>query len=232
MVYRRLDSDQVVATISRLRARIVERFPESGLARVCGELEQLARANTERARKLTLPNWRLRIGLGLLVVSGLSLLAFVVRALATNETTTDLFGRLQGLEAVFNIVVLVGAGVLFLTSYEGRAKRTRALADLHELRSIIHVIDMHQLTKDPTVVAGEAKTNTSPDRTLGPFELARYLDYCSEMLSLTSKLAALYAQSSSDPIVIDAVNDLERLTAELGQGIWQKITLIRASPTG
>ena len=38
-----------------------------------------------------------------------------------------------------------------------------------------------------------------------PFELTRYLDYCSEMLSLTAKIAALYAQSSSDAVVIDAV---------------------------
>jgi hypothetical protein len=34
---------------------------------------------------------------------------------------------------------------------------------------------------------------------MSPFELTRYLDYCSEMLSLTSKLAAVYAQNLPDP---------------------------------
>lgn len=230
-MYRTLDSDKIVATIATLHARIVARFPASGLARVCAELELIARANTERARRLALPNWRLRYGIGALLVSGAVLLLFVARAIVTTEATKDLFGRLQGIEAVFNITVLVGAGVLFLVTIEGRAKRTRALADMHELRSIVHVIDMHQLTKDPTVIPGDVPlTPASPSHDLGPFELSRYLDYCSEMLSLTAKVAALYAQSSSDPIVIDAVNDLERLTTNLRQGIWQKITLIRAEP--
>jgi hypothetical protein len=49
------------------------------------------------------------------------------------------------------------------------------------------------------------------------------------MLSLTSKLAALYAQNLPDPVIIDAVNDIERLTTNLSQKIWQKITILDAS---
>ena len=64
---------------------------------------------------------------------------------------------------------------------------------------------------------------------MSSFELTRYLDYCSEMLSLTSKLAALYAQNLPDPVVIDAVNEIESLTTNLSQKIWQKITLVSAS---
>ncbi len=232
-MYRTLDSSKIVETITTLHGRIVARFPESGLGRVCAEIESLAQANTERARKLALPNWRLRLGVGALLLLGALLLGLVVSAIATKQATPDMFGRLQGLEAVVNITVLVGAGTLFLVTIEGRAKRTRALEDLHELRSIVHVIDMHQLTKDPTLVSSASSTppaGSRPSRHLGAFELTRYLDYCSEMLSLTAKVAALYAQSSTDPIVIDAVNDLERLTTNLRQGIWQKITLLRAVP--
>ena len=47
---------------------------------------------------------------------------------------------------------------------------------------------------------------------MGRHELMRYLDYCSEMLSLTNKLAALYAQNLPDSVVIDTVNDIEELT--------------------
>ena len=43
--------------------------------------------------------------------------------------------------------------------------------------------------------------------------MTRYLDYCSEMLSLTSKVAALYAQAFPDPVVTDAVSDIERITS-------------------
>src|SRR5262249_58277259 len=127
---------------------------------------------------------------------------------------SEIFSILQGIDAAANIVVLVGAALFFLITLETRHKRSRSLRDLHALRSIAHVIDMHQLTKDPSVlIAGASATSTesSPERTMTSFELTRYLNYCSEMLSLTSKLAALYAQHLPDPVVIEAVNDIEEL---------------------
>lgn len=70
-------------------------------------------------------------------------------------------------------------------------------------------------------------TPSSPERHLSRAELRRYLDYCSELLSLTSKLAALYAQSVDDPVVLDAVNGIQTLTTGLSAKVWQKIALIR-----
>ena len=65
------------------------------------------------------------------------------------------------------------------------------------------------------------------------FELTRYLDYCAETLSLSGKVAALYAQSSRDPVVIAAVNDIESLTSNMSAKIWQKILIVRQCvPTG
>ena len=58
------------------------------------------------------------------------------------------------------------------------------------------------------------------------YELVRYLSYCSEMLSLASKAAAVYGEKIHDPAVVDAVGDIERLTTNLSQKIWQKITLV------
>ena len=84
----------------------------------------------------------------------------------------------------------------------------------HELRSIIYVIVMHQLTKDP-VMFGAKRTKASPDHKLSPFELVRYLDYCSEMLSLSGKLAVLYAQDFNHPNVIEAASDIEQLPTNL-----------------
>jgi hypothetical protein len=59
-----------------------------------------------------------------------------------------------------------------------------------------------------------------------PFELNRYLDYCSDGLAMISKIAALYVQSFQDPIVLDAVDDVEDLTAGFSRKIWQKITIL------
>ena len=87
---------------------------------------------------------------------------------------------------------------------------------------------MHQLTKDPSMgVNVGSDTPSSPRRTLTRFELTRYLDYCSEMLSLTSKVAALYAQALPDPVVTDAVSDIERIASGLSQKIWQKIMILQ-----
>ena len=59
--------------------------------------------------------------------------------------------------------------------------------------------------------------------------LARYLDYCSELLSLSSKIAALHMQYMNDSVVLDAVNDIETLAASLSNSIWQKIMILDAT---
>lgn len=226
-MYRTLDPDKIVATLDQLVARISERFPGTGLARVCTELKLVAGESQARTAQLAKPNIALRSLSGLVVLAGLVALIYVARQVKVQSATTELFGMMQGIEATVNLLIVVGAAVLFLSTLEGRAKRTSALADLYRLRSIVHVIDMHQLTKDPGAALHPADdTASSPRRIRNAQELVRYLDYCSEMLSLSSKVAALYAQSTTDAQVIDAVNELERLTTNLSQKIWQKINIV------
>ena len=94
-----------------------------------------------------------------------------------------------------------------------------------------HIVDMHQLTKDPEhLLVPEMRTPSSPDRQFTRFELSRYLDYCTELLSLASKLAALHAQCVNDPVVLDAVNDIEVLASNLSNKIWQKIMILDTMP--
>ena len=61
---------------------------------------------------------------------------------------------------------------------------------------------------------------------MSSFELRRYLDYCTEMLSLTGKLAAVYVQNFDDEVALAAVNEVEALTTGLAGKIWQKITIL------
>lgn len=226
-MYRTLDPDKIVATLEQLERRISERFGGAGLVKVCAELTNIARESRARTARLARPNVALRTLSALIVVAGAAALIYVARDINVRAANTELFGMLQGIEATVNLLIVVGAAVLFLTTLESRAKRHSALSDLHELRSIVHVIDMHQLTKDPSAVLRPADaTASSPQRIMNAAELARYLDYCSEMLSLSSKVAALYAQSATDAQVIETVNDIERLTTNLSQKIWQKITII------
>jgi hypothetical protein len=64
---------------------------------------------------------------------------------------------------------------------------------------------------------------------MSELELLRYLDYCSEMLSLTGKLAALYMQDMRDPVIIETVTEIEDLTTSLSRKIWQKIVILQQS---
>jgi hypothetical protein len=237
-MYRTLDPAQIVTSLERLTHRIDERFPGAGLAAVCTELTEIAEQTTARVEKISRPAVFTRVLIAALLLVGFLALALIIRLIVlSTKTSDDLFGVLQGIEATFNITVLISAATYFLVSLEKRQKRRRALKALHELRSIIHVIDMHQLTKDPAMAVSVSQampqsspkpqtTPSSPDRTLTLFELSRYLDYCSEMLSLTAKIAVLYAQSLPSPTIIEVVNDIERTTASLSQKIWQKINIV------
>ena len=143
------------------------------------------------------------------------------------NSAPDFFNLLQLLEAGLNDLVFIGAAIFFLFTLESRLKRRRVLKALHELRSLAHIVDIHQLTKDPErlLQAGQ-DTASSPKRTMSQFELSRYLDYCSEMLSLIGKVAALYVQRFDDPVVLSAVDEVEDLTTGLSRKIWQKITVL------
>ncbi|HWA01681.1 MAG TPA: hypothetical protein VG841_15340 [Caulobacterales bacterium] len=219
-MYQSLDSNRIVTTIERVKERIDERFPGSGLGKVCAELVDTARYTAQRATELAAPTWPLRAGVGALIVLGVAAQAEAIRYLHIERAEADV-GLLQSLEAAVNLLILFGGAVWFLVTLEARLKRSRALAELHKLRSLAHVVDMHQLSKDPAILM---------DETRGPhmkrFDLTRYLDHCSDLLSLIGKLAALYADRMSDDAVIGAVREIEYLTTDLARKVWQKITII------
>ena len=166
--YRALDPDKVIDTIRRAAQRISERFPGAGLGGVCAELLTLARENSAGREGISGRNMPLRVGILVLLAAGAAGLAWIVSLFYVfPRSAENVYTVLQGIEAAANLVVLMGAAVLFLIPIEERLKRRAALKALHELRSIVHVIDMHQLTKDPSaVVSVGGKTASSPARTL------------------------------------------------------------------
>ena len=138
------------------------------------------------------------------------------------RSTLDL---LPLIETVINDVVFAGIAVFFLYSFPERVQRGRLLNLLHQLRSTAHIIDMHQLTKDPE----QLKRSFVPSAKSKPLELnrdemERYLDYCSELLALVGKTAALCAEESRDSVILETVSTIETLTVGLSRKIWQKIS--------
>ena len=225
--FKLLRTDRIIDTVVTLHQRLTKRFPEASLTKLCEDLVTVSRLAQQRADEFRNPLIGLRVLSAVFVITILICTGAVIAALRNNTGELQLIEFIQVLEAGINDVVLIGAAIFFVVTLEVRAKRKRALEAIHELRSIAHIIDMHQLTKDPLYVVSEGKVHSrDTERPMTPFELSRYLDYCSEMLSLCGKVAAVYVQEFSDSVVIAAVNEIEDLTTGLSRKIWQKVLIL------
>lgn len=229
--YSQLDASLITRTLEETRDRIGERFPESNLRRVAEQLLGVSRETVECVEYLSRPNWALRTA-GAVAIVALLALAVLAAGLTLRAPVDMTFSDVvQTIEAGVNDIVFFGIAVFFVMTIEIRVKRRRALAMLHQLRSLAHIVDMHQLTKDPerlmSARAGGAPVD-HPQPTTG-IDLAKYLDFCSELLSLTSKIAALLVQRFDDSVVLAGVNEIEGLTTGLSGKIWQKITILERS---
>ena len=224
----------IIAHLQILCQRIKERFPESGLNRIAGQMLTLSSEAEHRAAEIAAPRIGLRVAVSVLAGTLVIVMLLAIgkaRLPATPFTVTQL---VEILDASFNVIVLLGGALLFLVTVERRLKRRSALAAIHELRMLAHVVDMLQLTKDPHRVIRPAYANTaaSPRVEMTAFELSRYLDYCSELSSLIAKLAALYLANSDDEAVIAAVSDVETLTTGLSRKVWQKLMILHTGAPG
>lgn len=226
-LYRRLNSEKILSTSEKLHQRVEERFPQWGLSQVCAELDTVTREAKANIEEINRPNYYLRAGIVAMLIL---VVALGVNAWASIDMSSPAFTLtdvLQLLESGIQDLVFFGAGIYFLISIENRTRRNHTLDKLNELRSLAHVIDMHQLTKDPErTLNPKFDTESSPRTQMTIFELSRYLDYCSEMLSVIGKVAALYVQDFDDQVALTAVNEIETLASGLSHKIWQKIMII------
>ncbi len=225
--YRRLDPVEIIKSIDLLCRRISERFPHSGLSRVACDALDIAETAKVKAEQIGRPNYFLRVLIGLVIgVFSVGLLQIILK-IGLPFQCSGFSEFMQIVEAGISNIVFIGAGVVSLVTVENKLKRNRAVLLMSELRALAHVVDMHQLTKDPDCVFDQKhKTPSSPERNMSAFELTRYLDYCSELLSLISKIASVYVQNYDDPVVVETGNDIESLTTGLSRKIWQKIMIV------
>lgn len=230
-MYQELRLDRILETLRTLQGRIDGRFPGAGLGRVAGELATVGETTAPLLEKVRRPNLYMRAGVALVILLLIAVMISLVMQFRGLRADIDGFSSLlQTIESGIQDVVFLGAAIYFLATIEGRLKRKTVLENLHRLRSIVHIIDMHQLTKDPEqVLSPGLMRGASGGRDMSRFELVRYLDYCSDLLSICSKMAALHVQYVNDPVVLDAVNDVEVLASDLSSRIWQKIVILDTS---
>ncbi len=228
-IYRTLKPEKIIETQRLLRERIARRFPGSGLSGVAAELQTVAEEAAVRAEKIRKPNISLRISVALLLLSALASVFMMARSLQVRADLWEVMNLVQFIEAGLGAIVFLSVAVLFLMTLELRLKRSRALAAIHELRAIAHVVDMHQVAKHPDglIHRGGPAVSPSPLRTTKTlFELNRYLNYCTELLAIISKVAAIYIQGFPDANSVAAVDQIETLCSGLSQKISQKIIVL------
>jgi hypothetical protein len=231
-----LDATKITLTSELLEQRITERFPDSGLLQVVRTISVISKQSEKEAMSLAKPIYWIRFLLilffGSLIATLFSLFGDVIFELKETKLSKIQFNTIQDILQIFessiNNIVFIFIAFWSLINLEDKWKRNRAIKSLHRLRSLAHIVDMHQLTKDPEVVITQnyQTTASSPKRMMTAFELTRYLDYCSEALSLISKIAALHIQYFDDSETLAAVSDVEILTDGLSRKIWQKINIL------
>lgn len=223
-----LEPDQIIETLTLLGTRIQSRFPNAGLNDSQRRLLSIARRAMRRAEAIAQPLIALRIGIGVLVLILLTAPVLATLSLETPRETLNLYAAFELVDHVARNVALIAVGVFFLLTLESRIKRTRVLKATRELRNIAHIIDMHQLSKDPDHALRERQP---AGRAQSVYEMSRYLEYCNELLALTGKIAAVYVQKFDDEGSLQAVNEIESLTAGMSQKIWQKILILYQETT-
>ncbi len=222
-----LDYYKIIVTLERLEKRISDRFPDSGLRLVINDFLIIAKESKKNIEWISKPHLTLRFFSYFVICIAIGGIFFSFTQIDFNNDVKTLSIIITTSEALFNELVLIGAAIFFMITIETRVKRHKASKFLNELRVIAHVIDMHQLTKDPGMHEDHGNnTQNSPNRELDTFELQRYLDYCSEAFSLIGKVAALYAQSLPTEVVVKTVNEIEDLSSGLSRKVWQKLIIL------
>jgi hypothetical protein len=228
MQYQTLKPERILETQRQLARRIAARFPGSGLSEVAGELVSMAEEAAVRAEKIRRPNLPLRAAVTLLLLGGLALGVWAATLLEIKPEQRQAMNLFEFVGGALRSSVFLGAVILFLITLEIRLKRRRALAALHEVRAMAHVVDIHQVAKDPEMFLQRGPgVSEGPDQTTKTlFDLNRYLHYCNELLAILSKIAALYVQEFPDAPTVSAVDQVESLCSGLSQKIWQKIMIL------
>lgn len=228
-----LDAASVRATVVRLDTRIRARFPTRNLTRLPGQLieviDHLAqRQDVWRTRRRWLVT-TCRVGIAL-VIAGF-VYALVLIALQSSAAGEPLgWDWLTVFESLVNDAVFAGVAIYFLWALPERLQRHGDLATLQRLRSVAHVVDMHQLTKDPERLRSDfSSTTATVPLGMTAIELANYLDYCSELLSMIGKTAALFGEHTDDRTTLATIAGIEDLTNNLSGKIWTKISLLPAA---
>jgi len=231
-MFEQLQPDKILTTVRRLHVRIRQHFPDAGLTMVAAEFTNVVEGADARIREIYAKSLWLR---AVVVCFLAAIVALVVWFLLTwvedrshsLEVAKDVGGLVQAFESFLGAAFFLSAGAVSVATLERRRIRSRVVRAIQELRAMAHIVDLHQLQKDPEQFLVEREVGDAHKHVeLSVFQMARYLDYCTEILSLVGNVAVIYAQPSNDPTVHEAADDLQQLAGNLANKMWQKIMIL------
>ncbi len=182
MKFSTLNPDRLKETQRKLAERIAKRFPTSGLSKVAAELVGMVEEAGGRSAAIRRPNWPLRAGVVLLCLGALGLGLRLATSLEVKTNLKDAMSLFAVVDAALRTCFFIGAAVLFLVSLEIRLKRRRALAALHELRAMAHVVEMHQIAKAPEGLLNALATGADISGQTTTWPLTKTTTCCADAL--------------------------------------------------
>jgi hypothetical protein len=220
-----IEHKKIEDALLNISNRIGARFPNSNLYTLSKELKKTLDSINSKIIEVAKPKWSIRIVLTSFVILSVFLIFLFIKFFIKKNHDSDIYNIIQGVEAALNSFVLIGASFYFMFKLEERMKEKVILKQINNLRMHIHMIDMYQLGKDP-LANPEMSTNFSNKNKLSNFEMGRYFNYCCELLSITSKMAVLFANENSSERISEAIYEIEILSSTLNRKIWQKIAML------
>jgi hypothetical protein len=207
---RKLRPDKLIATSLELATWIRKEHPSAHLSDVADDVYALTTEAVAKAERIRRPMYWLR----LLLTLAFAGLAYGVYWHYTHHSEKEFMDLLNSLKP---LGVFAGSAVIFVITLETRVKRWKALKAIHELQSVVHIIDMHQLGKDPMI----EKFRDDPDGV--EVKMEQYLHCCTALIAIVSKIGQLYLDHFYDASATTAVNEFEAVATGTSQKIWSKI---------
>jgi len=217
----RLEPSRLIEAAERLDQAVRERLPNTHLAKLSGEILTIARETARRVKEAQRPIFRIRILSALALGTAVVGIVFIARHVQYRAEVENVSEVLEGIDAGFNILILLGGMLLYLTTLESRIKKRRVMENLHELKELLHLVDMNQLAHPPQLFA-----NTSTDPTQAVGRDSFYLIAHIRMFSLIGNLAAAYSQNVKDDSVLRMAGHIETMASGYTEKLWEMSNLL------
>ena len=224
----KLDPDKLCNAIQKLQRLVKKRFPKSTFYKTTMKLSEVAEKAKAVAKDFGGVKraiwWTVIIIAPIALLFLMSSLLLIYLPIESKSTQTGLLDYSETIGLFVDWIILSVLGSLAIRKKYRLNRRKPAMQTLHQLRSIAHLIDLTQHNKNYQTV----KDKTLPlEKRMSAEDCIRYLNYSSQALSLTGKVAAIMIEDYNDSGVIAAVCELDTICNGISVKIWQKIETLQ-----